>query len=375
MLNKSKLTLISSSLLLSASAFAGAIQIVGTTTTTVPVNSTLVAATNGGKAIGSYTVSLMKVNIDKAASERLAANIEETLKNSSSRGSSLGFAAVDSTVQKQLGMAGVAPLDQGVHGSCATFANTGAIDALYGLTDQSAQVSELCNLELGKSLVTLGEQDRSGWDGTLGPVVLTQINSHGYMTIDQESSGACGGLTSYPVTSSDTGGSISKDDFESYSKQNQEFKVSNWQPIFSASSFPVDPEQADQVLTEVKQAINSQHRVSFGTLLDDSIGQNGAVAKYSANNNTVNNNNTWVLTSKIASDAQANAIHSGHEMLITGYDDQQCVTYQDGLFGGTKQQCGLLTLRNSWGNTGDNGDYYMTYDHFKTMVMEAQEIK
>ncbi|QGP52658.1 hypothetical protein PsalMR5_00042 [Piscirickettsia salmonis] len=80
MLNKSKLTLISSSLLLSASAFAGAIQIVGTTTTTVPVNGTLVAATNGGKAIGSYTVSLMKVNIDKAASERLAANTEETLK-------------------------------------------------------------------------------------------------------------------------------------------------------------------------------------------------------------------------------------------------------------------------------------------------------
>ncbi|OAJ33421.1 C1 family peptidase [Piscirickettsia salmonis] len=372
MLNKSKLTLISSSLLLSASAFAGAIHIVGTTTTTVPVNSTLVAATNGGKAIGSYTVSLMKVNIDKTASERLATNIEKTLKNSRTN-PYLGFTAVDGRSQKQLHMAGVAPLDQGQHGSCATFANAGAIDALYGLIDQSAQVSELCNLELGKSLVASGEQSRSGWDGTLGPVVLTQINNHGYMTIDQESSGICGGLTSYPVTSSDTGGSISKDDFESYSKQHQEFKVSNWQPIFSASSFPVDPEQADQVLTKVKQALNDQHRVSFGTLLDDNIGQNGAVAKYSAKNNTVNNNNAWVLTSKIASDAQANAIHSGHEMVITGYDDQRCVSYQED--NTTKQQCGLLTLRNSWGNTGDNGDYYMTYDHFKAMVMEAQEIK
>lgn len=58
-------------------------------------------------------------------------------------------------------------------------------------------------------------------------------------------------------------------------------------------------------------------------------------------------------------------------MVIDGYDDNACATYQT-KDGTQKQQCGLLRLRNSLGSqAGDAGDYYMTYDYFKAMIIEA----
>ena len=57
-------------------------------------------------------------------------------------------------------------------------------------------------------------------------------------------------------------------------------------------------------------------------------------------------------------------------MIITGYDDEAVV------MGPKKEKHkGVLTLRNSWSEeAGDHGNYYMTYDHFKTLTLEASEI-
>ena len=82
----------------------------------------------------------------------------------------------------------------------------------------------------------------------------------------------------------------------------------------------------------------------------------------------------WVLTNEIFENIRSGHDVAGHELVITGYDDQACATYADEQ-NEPRQQCGLLHLRNSWGRrVGDHGDYYMTYDYFKTMVVEAYAV-
>ena len=57
---------------------------------------------------------------------------------------------------KNIGMNNVPVLDQGRHGSCATFAATGALDA--ALTKPSGElgyISQLCNLDLGNYVVLI----------------------------------------------------------------------------------------------------------------------------------------------------------------------------------------------------------------------------
>lgn len=57
-------------------------------------------------------------------------------------------------------------------------------------------------------------------------------------------------------------------------------------------------------------------------------------------------------------------------MVIIGYDDSAVATDKYG----NKHQ-GLLILRNSWSSaTGDQGNYYMTYDYFEVFVLEVQKI-
>jgi len=56
--------------------------------------------------------------------------------------------------------------------------------------------------------------------------------------------------------------------------------------------------------------------------------------------------------------------------VITGYDDLAVAIDDQG-----RIHKGLLTLRNSWGkNVGDHGDFYMSYDYFKLLVLEVQQI-
>ena len=58
-------------------------------------------------------------------------------------------------------------------------------------------------------------------------------------------------------------------------------------------------------------------------------------------------------------------------MVITGYDDDAIAKDSAG-----QEHQGLLTLRNSWGaNAGNHGDFYMSYDYFKLLVVEAQRIR
>lgn len=258
-----------------------------------------------------------------------------------------------------LTMNNVPVLNQGMHGSCVTFANAGAIDAVLGKGDY---VSALCNLTLGNYLEKNGYVP-SGWDGSWGPIVLNQIMSYGIVSKANES--GCGGLSSYPTNNQwETGGPTSLNEYHDKS-ENVSFNLA-WSPLVSTEDVFHDEYDPSTIVDQVKVALNNKHRVTFGVLLDVYVGEAGAVGKYKSKWGF----DTWMMTPQIEDDLKNGDVNAGHEILIYGYDDNAVVTDEEG-----NQQKGIFIIRNSWSkNAGDNGDYYMTYDYFRTMTMEAQKI-
>lgn len=261
---------------------------------------------------------------------------------------------------KQLGMNDVPVLDQGRHGSCVTFAVTGVLDAAIGHTDH---ISQLCNLELGSALEKDNANHYSGWDGSWGDVVLNQIKDYGVISLASQHKIGCAGVYEYPThDASNKGNPMSVTEFISRSER-----------IMNQISFDTISTHADSfshraeplgTLKKIKSALNKGHRVSFGTLLDVDVGHNGAMGTYKSPYDS------WILTPKIRADVKAGKINAGHEMIITGYDDNAVIEGPDHI-----KEVGVLTLRNSWGeDAGDHGNYYMSYAHFKLMADEAYEI-
>ena len=122
----------------------------------------------------------------------------------------------------------------------------------------------------------------------------------------------------------------------------------------------------DTTLQNVKSALDAGDRLTFGVLLfglDEGLA--GAVGKHHSYNDS------WVLTPEIIKDIEAHGEFGGHAMIITGYDDDATAIDSHG-----RSHKGLLTLRNSWGSQiGDKGDFYMSYDYFKTLTLEIQRIR
>lgn len=273
--------------------------------------------------------------------------------------------------QADVGMNGVPVLDQGQHGTCATFANTAAIDALLGKGDY---VSQLCNLTLGHYLERRGYAP-SGWDGSNGQYVLNQMVQFGIVSKENQQNKSCGSLKEYPVYSgSEIGKPMSLDDFIVVSEQladESKGSLFYWKSILDfTSSFGLDAADVydgEKVLTHVKKALatkaeNTDSRVTFGVLLPYKHCNVGACARFHKRNDT------WAMVQEIKDDAHPKI--GGHEMIITGYDDEAMATDQNNV-----KHKGILKIRNSWGSdVGDKGEFYMTYDFFKEYVMEVQKI-
>jgi len=270
--------------------------------------------------------------------------------------------------QIQLGMNNTPVLDQGRHGTCVTFAMTAAVDALLGKGDY---VSQLCSLELG-SYIEKRSYTPSGWEGSWGNLVLNQILQYGIVNKQTQQQKSCSGMTEYPRDQeSNVGNPMTLDDF----KLNSENLNEN---IFSITLLSVPQRllwnlaeaqsNMDSVIQNVKKELaakteNASVRVVFGTLLPYQHGTAGACAKFHETNDT------WALTAEIKADT--NPELGGHEMVITGYDDDATAVDKDSV-----KHTGLFTLRNSWGaDAGDEGNYYMTYDYFKQFAIEARKVE
>jgi hypothetical protein len=268
------------------------------------------------------------------------------------------------THEKQLGMNGVPVLDQGNFGTCVTFADTAAIDAVLGKGDY---ISQLCLLQLG-NYASIHAYSYSGWDGSLSRSILNRIEDHGFISKDIQRVTGCGELTEYPSNNSPIPKSaISFDDYHQLSDGLTNHGI-YWTTILdSYKAFFLNEVDTQNLVTDIKKSIDNGHRVTIATFLPAvDLGLAGAVGKHHVENDT------WVLSTIIERELylSTSLFFAGHAMVITGYDDNAVAIDDLG-----REHVGLFTLRNSWGeHLGDKGDFYMSYDYFKVLGFEAQQI-
>lgn len=319
-----------------------------------------------GLAAGTRTktVTLMNLNLTPAQKKSLMTFPTSTTSSRSGEGLTRG-GRLPSHVD--LGMNGTPVLDQGRHGSCVTFATTGALDALIGKGDY---VSQLCSLELGSTLENVSYTP-SGWDGSWGPLVIQQLLNFGAVSRDNQVSKTCAGVSEYPLKDgNDTGKPISLEDYKSMSEDLSQ-KISWYSLLSNFESFQWTRENdkaSEKLLNRVKETLatryndNDDVRLTFGIILPVNHCFDGACGTYRQQYDT------WTLTDAIKYDTQPQ--YGGHEMIITGYDDNAVVTDNEG-----KKHTGLLVVRNSWGDdVGDGGTFYISYDFFKQYILEVQAI-
>lgn len=310
-------------------------------------------------------VVLMKVELSPSQQQTLLANLSAPSSPAENTGLPTKF---------DMGMNNVPVLDQGMHGSCVTFAVTAAIDALLQKGDY---VSQLCNLAVGKYLEENGYFP-SGWNGSSGLVVINQIQSLGIINKTKQTKNTCGGLSRYPTKDEyNTGKPMSLNEFKAMSEQVGAYGLYSESILSFLQRFGLDPNynyDPNKVLNEVKKTISTperaatprkegyRFRITFGTLVPTNHCHAGLCAKYKANSDT------WALTDAMKNDP--NPTIAGHEMIITGYDDNAIAIDNKGV-----KHKGILILRNSWGDdVGDRGTFYMTYDYFKEFVIDITKV-
>jgi hypothetical protein len=251
-------------------------------------------------------------------------------------------------------------LDQGRHGTCATFATTAVIDALYGKGDY---ISQLCTLELGNYLATQKRNYPSGWNGSTPLIVIKQIEKYGIQSKKMQQTIGCAGVREYPLNEMlNTGQPMSIDDFNLHSEKI--LSTLSWKSLYKPKGLFVRPKDMDKIIEIAKTALFNGHRIILSMLIDAEHGGVGTFGSYQAHHDS------WILTPLIADDAQHELINAGHALVMIGYDDH-AVIYDD------KQipHNGIFILRNSWGEkAGYHGDYYMSYDYFKALAINMIEI-
>lgn len=357
-MNKKTLSLTVLAALLSTHVFAANITISGV----IPGSVTLhqVSTTTNGRSLVSAPVTTKyfdfeHVILSPEAKQYLADNAGKPAK-----AKMLMAVSNPAPLQANAGMNNVPVLDQGRHGTCATFATTAALDAVLGHTDH---ISQLCNLELGSTLAKSDRNYPSGWDGSSNEIILSQVKAYGIITQDYQKQYGCANVRSYPLNDENNTGHAMK--VADFTKHSDKIMTSiSWKTLLDMDASFSDQAQMETVLQNTKQAIATGHRVVIGTLIDEDASANGTQGSFKTANDS------WVMSDIIVAHLKAKTIQAGHAMVIIAYDDNAVITDVDG-----KQHKGVVTLRNSWSSAaGDNGNYYMSYDYFTAMMMEVKEI-
>jgi hypothetical protein len=263
----------------------------------------------------------------------------------------------------QLGMNGVPVLNQSLHiGVESVFATTAAVDAALGKGDY---ISQLCLLQLSNYMVNYGHTS-SGWNGTLLPDEWKRLENFGFVSKEQQQDKGCGGLTEYPeVIANSSTSSISYDDYHQMS-ENLWDNFLLWSPILDLKQAISEPTDTNETLHEIKKSLHHGNRVTTTFLvIGTEIGTPGTSGTYHEKNDT------WILTTPFLRQLGKFPPLYPHFMVITGYNDHARAIDEKG-----RVHKGLLTLRGSWGTeVGDQGDFYMSYDYFRVLVLDAQELK
>lgn len=338
-------------LLLSSTAFADELTIVGASEQNISVSHPSKLFPHGFKEIKVVEYELsdeLQAQLSRQASRRLAQN-------------DLNVPAPNPTLPKkvQLGMANVPVLDQGLHGSCSAFAVTAAVDALIKRGDF---VSQLCLLQLGNYL---HEQHAgpSGWNGSDNETHLERIAQYGVISMANQHLYGCGGYRLYPSYFFTPTNAMVADDYIALSNRSLTKKM-KWKSLHRNPR--LNHEAANTLfLQQIKQALHSGSRLVVSTLLPKNYWFTaGATGKYHYANDT------WVLTDDIAEELKHAKRMSGHAMVLTGYDDNAKSIDSAG-----HVHQGLFKLRNSWSSwVGDWGDFYMSYDYAEVLLRSGIQL-
>lgn len=259
----------------------------------------------------------------------------------------------------QLGMSNVPVLDQGIHGSCAAFAVTAAIDAVLKRGDY---VSQLCLLQLGNYLHKQ-HAGPSGWSGASIDTHIDRIGYFGVISIEKQHLYGCGGEYWYPSYFFTPKNEMLPDEYTKLSNHSLTSKL-QWKRLIRNPR--LQREIASKLLLqELKIALNSGSRVVVSMLLPKNYWFSlGATGKYHYRNDT------WVMTSDIAEELKHSKRMGGHAMVLTGYDDNAKAVDSSG-----HVHQGLFKFRNSWTSwVGDWGDYYVSYDYAEVLLNRGMQL-
>lgn len=312
---------------------------------------------NQNGVVESLQFKLPKYELSRQAKSYLRDQLSQYPKNGYSQAS---FAS-ELPRKVTVGMEMTPVLNQGYHGSCVTFAVTAAINATLGAGDY---ISQLCSLELGSYLAINDKVQASGWNGSFGSWVLQQISEYGIISQNYQKLHGCAGVRDYPLLDESSEGSpMSETEYLSHS-----IPISNlisWEPLLTDIEAFSPKNNMNDIVFQIKEELAKGNRLTVGMMLDVKVGDAGAVGTYHAYNDT------WMLTPEIAMDAMNGEIYAGHELVVTGYDDDLEVVDNEG-----HVNRGVFTLRNSWSKfAGDQGNYYVTYDYVKFLVTEIMAVR
>lgn len=342
------------SLIVSHSAFAKDLTIVGE-------SEHVIALTHANKSLNSASktkpVTLFQIKLSDHAKNILHKRVINSLERNANKVTAQ-TTPLNLPKNLQLGMNKVPVLDQGQHGTCVTFAVSAAIDAALNKGDY---VSQLCSLQLGRYFENHNGQ-LSGWDGLWGDIALDRIARFGVMNLKDQRKYGCGGVKEYPYYSTP----YTEMSVEDYLQQSENLSEQvTWKTLFNEQEVTTETTDSYKNVNDVKAALNEGMRVSFGVLLPRTdLGTVGAVGWHHYFSDT------WVLSYDIAQELEYSQSFPGHEMVVTGYDDNAIAMDNYG-----HRHYGLLTLRNSWGSmVADWGDFYMSYDYFNALAIEAYKI-
>lgn len=282
-----------------------------------------------------------------------------------------------------LEMAGIPVLDQGPYGTCATFAATAAIDALYQLA-ATDRMSPLCSLQLSRTVDDAENDDSGEWNGAYESDILSMISKYGYETMQYQQTSGCGGASTYPTNGNIPGSAMSVNDFVN-APSNKQFTTNNWTSALSIASSTTQLKQRYNNTNYyyysniAKQELAAAHRLAISIIVGISSPTYGeALFPWVTDPYTgTAAEATWAVTPETLNMMNyPDTDYLGHEVIIYGYDDNACVNVESADHTTTTQQCGIFRVRNSWGtNAGLGGEYFMTYDFYENLAYTAYALK
>lgn len=261
------------------------------------------------------------------------------------------------------------PLNQLYFGSCVTFSEVAALSYLRSSYSSTVDISPLDLLDAGYSLYP-NDMSSTGWDGLAdASTLLNRLPSIGYYENYAATNTAYANLSNAYENSGDTGDltitqlkklsgfNTQLNSYNSLGGINGSFTysfndiASKWSTLFNAqgvgnSSLVKDALNNGQVVLLDFNVYDASNGANSSACLSGNIQTVGTLDfTYNSNvgtftlNTTGTQNNTWAYPT--------GCLAGGHQVWIVGY-----ATANDGST--------LFVIRNSWGNSGDQGQYYMT---------------